>query len=120
MKERDLLYDVRAHLSVGNTVRLFRMNVGYDAEKRIAYGIPGMSDLIGWRRLLIKPIDVGTELAVFCAIELKSARGKASREQINFIHTVSAAGGFAGIAHTVDDAREILHLPRIDTKLTQE
>ena len=110
MKERDLLHDVRAHLSIGDDVRLFRMTVGFDELARQRYGVPGMSDLIGWRRLVIVPADVGTELAVFTAIELKSDRGKATAAQLAFLNVVHKAGGFAGVARNLNEARAILRL----------
>lgn len=111
MSEAALVHAIRLALSQG-PVRLFRNNVGMavDAQgNHIRYGlVPGSSDLIGWRTRIIRPVDVGCEWAVFCAIEAKSAKGTPSSDQVNFIHAVRAAGGLAGIARTVEDAKFIL------------
>lgn len=79
--------------------RLFRNTVGVLQDrngKYVRYGLcPGSSDLIGWRA------D-----GRFLAIEVK-ANTKATDEQVAFIDAVRAAGGLAGIAHSVDEARKI-------------
>lgn len=109
--------DIQLALDRG-TVRLFRNNVGglKDATGRfVAYGlgshgnqvVKGPSDLIGWRTITITPEMVGQRVAVFTAIEVKD-RGRATPEQQAFIAMVRAAGGLAGIARSVDDARSIL------------
>ena len=111
MIEADLIADIRL-LSRG-AVRLFRNNVGLAVDAHgnfTSYGLAvGSSDLIGWRTRVIMPVDVGCEWAVFCAIEAKSKRGIVSKEQAAFIETVKRAGGLAGIARSLDDAKRILH-----------
>jgi hypothetical protein len=72
---------------------------------RIQYGLTvGSSDLIGWRRTIITPDMVGKPAALFLALEVKTAIGKATPEQINFIAAVRKAGGLAGIVRSVDEA----------------
>ena len=44
----------------------------------------------------------------FMAIEVKTATGRASKEQLNFISQVKANGGLAGIARSAEDALKIL------------
>jgi hypothetical protein len=111
MSEGILVADIRWRFSKGDT-RLFRNNVGVleDANgNHVRYGLcVGSSDLIGWRSVVIMPKDVGNELAVFCAIEAKSARGKLTGPQAQFLATVKDAGGFAGVARSIEDARDIL------------
>jgi hypothetical protein len=51
---------------------------------------------------------VGTEVPVFAAIEVKSAKGEASEQQKAFIEHIRNAGGIAGVARSVDEARFIL------------
>lgn len=93
------------------SIRLFRNNTGAlkDAQGRLVrYGLcTGSSDLIGFRSLEITPDMVGTTVAQFVAIEVKD-RGRATPEQQAFIAMVHQAGGLAGIARSVDDARSIL------------
>lgn len=104
----------------GEPVRLLRNNVGglKDSTGRfVAYGLGsqggnvlrGPSDLIGWRTITITPDMVGQTLAVFAAVEVKD-RAKATPEQEQFIAQVQAAGGLAGVAHSVEEARAILRL----------
>jgi hypothetical protein len=71
-------------------------------------GVPGMSDLIGWVPVEITPEMVGKTLAVYTAVETKTARGRATVEQNNFIDAVSRSGGRAGIARTDGDLHNIL------------
>ena len=71
-------------------------------------GSPGGSDLVGYRRVTVTPEMVGQEMAVFAAIEVKTAKGRATKDQLRFIEHIRNAGGIAGIARSVDEARLIL------------
>ena len=62
----------------------------------------GSSDLIGYRQV--------NGIAQFVALEVKSATGSATKEQVQFLDHIQAAGGLAGIARSVDDAAAILRL----------
>lgn len=109
MSEAELQQQIRL-LSKGD-VRLFRFQCGHFELKdgrRITVGIPGMSDLQGWKSITIGPEHIGKTLAVYVAIECKSEKGRATDAQIEFIQTVSRMGGMAGIARSVDDAKEII------------
>ena len=67
----------------------------------------GSSDLIGWTRVLITPEMVGQVKAIFNATEAKSAIGRPTPEQIQFINAVRASGGLAGIARTIEQMQGI-------------
>ena len=69
---------------------------------------PGSSDLIGWTPVIITPGMVGQKVAVFTAIEVKTAIGTPSKEQENFISVVKNSGGYAGIARNSEDAQKIV------------
>ena len=71
---------------------------------------PGGSDLIGYRQVVIGPEHVGRTMAVFTAVEVKSATGRATAEQRAFIQHVKQAGGIAGVVRSVDEARGLLGL----------
>ena len=71
---------------------------------------PGGSDLIGYRQVVIGPEHVGQTVAVFAAVEVKTNTGRATRDQQAFVKHVQAAGGIAGIARSVDEARALLGL----------
>ncbi len=73
-------------------------------------GSPGGSDLIGYRRVTVTPEMVGREMPVFAAIEVKTAKGRATKDQLRFIEHIRNAGGIAGVARSVDEARLILLL----------
>lgn len=44
----------------------------------------------------------------FLAVEVKTAKGKPTAEQINFIEQVRAANGIAGIARSVQEALDLI------------
>jgi hypothetical protein len=50
---------------------------------------------------------VGQQVAVFTSIEVKSATGRLRPEQRQWLETVQAAGGIAGVARSVEDALRI-------------
>ncbi len=112
MSEQAIQQRIRLDLGRGD-VRLWRNNTGCLKDNRgqlVRFGLaPGSSDLIGLRRVTVRPEDVGRELAVFVAIEVKDARGRASPDQDRFIEVVRDLGGLAGVARSVDDARSIVH-----------
>jgi len=91
--------------------RLFRNNTGVLQDKRgthVRFGLcPGSSDLIGWKSVVITPDMVGKRVAVFTAIETKTAKGAVRINQHLFIKAVREAGGKAGVARTMEDADEI-------------
>lgn len=69
---------------------------------------PGGSDLIGYRKVKITPEMCGQEVAIFAAIEVKTHKGRATPKQRAFIEHIRNAGGIAGIARSVDEAKNIL------------
>lgn len=88
--------------------RCWRNNVGtfYTKDLRpVRCGLaPGSSDLIGITPVVITPDMVGRTVGIFTALEVKSARGRASVEQVNFIGTVRQLGGIAGQVKTIPEA----------------
>lgn len=132
MSEQELQQRIRLLHGTGPT-RLFRNNVGIgwagQAERighhrtvQVAPGAVivrnarplhaglgvGSSDLIGWRSVVIGPEHVGQTLAVFCALEVKTPRGRATPEQESFVATVQRMGGIAGIVRSEDESGRLL------------
>jgi dihydroxyacid dehydratase/phosphogluconate dehydratase len=68
----------------------------------------GSADLIGYRTITITPDMVGQQVAVFTSIEVKTPTGRIRPEQRAWMETVQAAGGIAGVARSVEDAKALL------------
>lgn len=117
--EQAIQNDIRLELGHGD-VRLFRNNTGClknDRGRVVCFGLAkGSSDLIGFKTVevteeMVREAGGKLRLAVFAAIEVKD-KGRATPEQRRFISCVQAAGGLAGVARSVTDAKEILEMYR--------
>ena len=75
----------------------------------------GSPDLIGW---LSVPVKSG-KISVFVGIEVKrETGGVVTDEQNSWIKRIRIAGGIAGVARSVDDARDIITEGRLDLRRT--
>lgn len=101
----------RNHVAKGWTGEFVRTEGGFTIlrnARRGTFGLcVGSSDTIGLKRVLITPEMIGRSLGVFTAIEVKD-KDRPREEQIKFVRMIQAFGGFAGFAHSVDDARAIV------------
>ena len=68
----------------------------------------GSADLIGWESLVITPEMVGRKVAVLLSIECKATKGRVREAQQVWCEQVRLAGGAAGFARSVEEARAIL------------
>jgi hypothetical protein len=101
----------RAHLMgqawVGKRLKL-RMPAGCIAledGRPLRSGLPtGFADLFGW-------LQCGG-VARYVAFEVKTATGRVSTEQANFLKFVAHSGGIAGVIRSSADAIEILRAAR--------
>ena len=115
MSETEIQQRIRLACSQG-PARLWRNNSGKLPDPKtgrwVQFGVasPGGSDLIGYRQVVIGPEHVGQTVAVFAAVEVKTNTGRATREQQAFVKHVQGAGGIAGVARSVDEARGLLGL----------
>ena len=88
MTEADLMREVMIALSsLGH--RVFRNNIGACRDERgnyIRYGVcnPGGADLVGW---------MGDGSGRILAVEIKSGKGKLTKDQELFLAAVNKAGG---------------------------
>ncbi|MCM1055618.1 MAG: VRR-NUC domain-containing protein [Bacteroides sp.] len=97
MTETDIQNQIRIALSkYGIVIRLHSGNYELKDGRRIVCGVKGLSDLL----------FIGSERVAF--IEVKNINGKASEEQLNFLAAVRKLGHRAGIAHSVEEALEII------------
>lgn len=115
-REKPVQAAIFAQLGGRTDTRLFRNNRGVALHKDGSYvhyglGNPGGSDLIGWHTIQVTPAMVGARLAVFIAVECKRPGKEPDKDQKNFINQVRAAGGYAGAAHSVSEALNILDFP---------
>jgi len=111
--ETTLQQQIRLALGTNPDARVFRNQVGSLPDPRtgrlVTFGLAkGSADLIGWRTITVTPAMVGTRLAIFTSIEVKTATGRLRPEQQQWIHAVTQAGGIAGIARSVNDAQALL------------
>jgi hypothetical protein len=109
--EQQIQQNIRLTCSTGAT-RLFRNNTGTLKDQHgrpVSFGLcKGSADLIGWRTVTVTPEMVGTQVAVFASIEVKTAAGRLRPEQQQWLDAVQAAGGIAGVARSVSDAEALL------------
>lgn len=68
----------------------------------------GSSDLVGYRSEIVTSQMVGSRVAVFAAVEVKSSTGRPTAQQTRFLDHIRNAGGRSGIARSIDDAGAIL------------
>lgn len=76
-------------------------------------GFQGMADLGGWRQVTITPDMVGTVIAQRLEAEVKTATGRATKEQRAWIDAVNKSGGRAGVVRCDDDMRALLSVENI-------
>jgi hypothetical protein len=109
--EQQIQQHIRIACSTGQT-RLFRNNTGTLRDQHgrpVQFGLArGSADLIGYRSITITPEMVGQQVAVFASIEVKTPTGRIRPEQQQWLETVQAAGGIAGVARSVEDAQVLL------------
>lgn len=75
----------------------------------VTFGLcPGSADLIGYTTVTVTPEMVGQQIAVFAAVEVKTATGRPTAEQVAFLTHIKAVGGRSGIARSIEDAELIL------------
>ena len=112
--EQTIQQHIRIACSKGDT-RLFRNNTGTLRDQHgraVQFGLcKGSADLIGWRSIAITPDMVGTTIAVFTSVEVKTPTGRIRPEQQQWLEAVQAAGGIAGVARSVADAEVLLASP---------
>ena len=114
--ETTLQQQIRLALGTHPQTRLFRNQVGSLPDPRtgrlVTFGLArGSADLIGWRTVTVTPDMVGSQLAVFTSIEVKTPTGRVRPDQHAWLAAVQSAGGIAGIARSVPDALQLVADP---------
>lgn len=111
--ETTLQQQIRLALGTHPQARLFRNQVGSLPDPRtgrlVTFGLArGSADLIGWRTIVVTPEMVGTRIAVFTSLEIKTPTGRLTPAQRHWQQAVLQAGGVAGVARSVSDALAIV------------
>jgi hypothetical protein len=111
--ETTLQQQIRLAIGINPDVRAFRNQCGALPDPRtgrlVTFGLAkGSADLIGWRTITVTPDMVGTRLAIFTSIEVKTPTGRVRPEQQAWLEAVQQAGGIAGVARSVNDALQLL------------
>lgn len=97
--ETPLMHEIRAALTATGHIALWRNNTGFDADRKIKYGLGlGGADLVG----ILKPSGR------FVGVEIKTATGRTSPDQMAWASAVRAAGGLYILTRTPEDAIEQL------------
>lgn len=106
------LDSVKGLIAAAMSLNIARIKSAAAALRQVAAGLlaAGASDLIGFKPVLITQEMVGTTLAVFVAMEVKTATGRASPEQAHFVEFVNKNGGLAGIVRSSEDAKSVLKI----------
>lgn len=68
----------------------------------------GSSDLIGWKPVVVTESMVGETVALFVSVEVKTATGRVTTEQKQWIDVINTAGGIAGVARSDHDAVKLI------------
>lgn len=111
-KESNIQAQIQLALSEHGIVS-FRNNIGSAVNPHngnyVQYGVGGVggADLICIIPTVITPDMVGQTIGVFGAIEVKTAIGRPSKDQLRFLEIVKQKAGYSGIARSVEDAYKI-------------
>jgi hypothetical protein len=110
MSESSIQRSIRAKLGALRAP-FFRYQIGTfigSDGSFVHIGEKGVSDLIGMTPYTIKPEDVGRTVAVFTALEVKTAKGAIRKEQAPFLRMVNRIGGIGAIVRSPEDAEEVV------------
>jgi hypothetical protein len=76
---------------------------------RIQYGLAhGSGDLVGFVQHTVTPADVGRQIPVFAAPEVKTKTGRSSPEQLAWARFINSSGGAAGELRSIEELREFI------------
>lgn len=116
MAEKSLAANIRIAAPKHNA-RMFRNQVGtyimadpkcWSCQKhgrRISSGFGKDSpDQVGWQTVVVTPEMVGTKVAVFVGMELKTGKRKPTGGQYNWLKVIKDSGGIAGVVRTIEEA----------------
>ena len=72
-------------------------------------GVPkGFPDLAGWTVKTVTQDMVGSDVAIFTGIEVKSKTGRLAPHQKAIIDIIDKSGGISGVARSVEEAEKLI------------
>ena len=111
MTEAAIMRQIQLHATKLG-MRLFRNNVGVamtSSGSMVKFGLcAGSSDLIGMIPVEITQEMVGQKIAVFCAVEVKTKKGKLTKQQVLFLEMVNSMGGIGVVVKSPEDLQKAL------------
>ena len=84
-----------------------------DPNRIIRVGQVGSPDILAVRPTIITADMVGQTIGVCVGIEVKTATGRATQEQRQWLAVVRLHGGFAAVVRSVDEARAAIARARM-------
>ena len=128
--EHEIQNEIRVAIGERQSATIFRANVGQawagelDGQKgnkvilkdarRFSTGLPnGFPDLFGFKSVTVTSDMIGTKLAVFVFLEVKTPRGRASEAQKHMHTFLLDAGAIGGIAKSPEDALALLGVEHV-------
>ena len=113
-QETVIQQNIRLALGTRSDLRLFRNQVGQLPDPRtgrpVQFGLAkGSADLVGWKTIKVTPDMVGTEIAQFVSLEIKTPDGRLTKQQKAWLDAVLKSGGIADVARSPEDALRILN-----------
>lgn len=109
MSESSIQRAIRAKLGAMR-IPMFRYQIGTFITSNGSFvhiGEKGVSDLIGMTPYVVKQEDVGRTIAVFTALEVKTAKGALRKEQAPFLRMVNSIGGLGAVVRSPEDAEAV-------------
>lgn len=88
------------------TVEVHDGDVLIRRARLINSGIEGMADLVGFTPVVVTPEMVGSTVAVYSSVEIKTT-DRPSPAQVRWMEFINENGGRAGIARTPEEAVKI-------------
>ena len=95
---------------IGKIIARTRTTITLENPRAFHGATQGTSDLIGWHSVTITPDMIGKRVAIFVALEVKSATGRARPEQAAYAEAVRRSGGIAIIASDEEDVATALQI----------
>lgn len=105
--------------TAGKIVKRYKQNgkeyALIENPRHIDFGLAkGSGDRIGLITEIVTQDMVGLKVARFCNFEMKTEKGRAREQQVNWHNFIHAAGGYSGFIRSNEDVERILRGEKVD------